>query len=75
MDLLYFIVKYTPFWSIPMIIISVSTCYLLWIKDVRKLIPVFVVAGAVSFIFLVFWIWAGGPDRSVQELQVLLNSF
>ena len=35
MDIVFFAIRYTPFWAIPVIFISAYFAYTYWIKDIR----------------------------------------
>jgi len=69
MDIVFFIVKYIPFWSVPALIIAGYFSYLYWVKDIREIALVFGVAAFLSFASLSYWIFAGGPNGSVQFIQ------
>ncbi len=61
-----FFLRYIPFWCVPAILICMPFAYVFWLKDVRILSYVFTMASGVAFFLIVFWIWAGGPDRAVE---------
>ncbi|OUR96190.1 hypothetical protein A9Q84_07465 [Halobacteriovorax marinus] len=69
MDIVFFIIKYIPFWSVPMVIIAGYFSYLYWIKDIREIALIFGVVAFFSFVSLSYWIIAGGPTGSVQYIQ------
>ncbi|MEC7275621.1 MAG: hypothetical protein VXV96_04805 [Bdellovibrionota bacterium] len=68
-DTLYFLFRYIPFWSIPCIIICMQFGYIYWIKEVRWVSYVFFSSAFVNFLFLVYYIIAGSPERSAQWLD------
>lgn len=65
-DALFFLVKYIPFWAIPIGVLCVPFGYVYWIKDVRKISFLFVALGSLCGIFTLYWILTGGPNRSVK---------
>ena len=73
MDVLFFAVKYIPFWAIPSMFISFPFAYLFWIKDIARLQYICVLIGALNFIFVVYWVWAGGPNKSVRFIIDVIN--
>jgi hypothetical protein len=74
MDTLFFIIKYIPFWAVPMCIIFFPTGYIFWTKDARAISSVLFIIGLFCIAFIVFWIWAGGPDKAVQIFDIIINS-
>lgn len=66
MDVVAFIIKYTPFWAIPCSMISVTYGYIYWLKSYKHIAYFFLFVGFISFIFSVFYYWAGGPEKAVQ---------
>ncbi len=69
-DVLFFILKYTPWWAIPIMVMCIQFGYIYWLKDYR---PISVLLGIVAFIclcFLILYILLGGP----QINQVLLKN-
>ncbi|TNF31755.1 MAG: hypothetical protein EP319_01340 [Deltaproteobacteria bacterium] len=74
MDVVYFIIKYIPFWAVPMCFIFFPTGYIFWTKDSRAVSAVLFSLGLLCIAFIGFWAWAGGPDRSVQAFDIIINS-
>lgn len=75
MDIIYFIVKYIPFWSIPLILISVSFSLFYKDKEMFRPLVLFIFIGSMSFIALCYWVYAGGHEKSVKLLISLLDNF
>ena len=48
MDVLYFILRYTPFWAVPLMLICLQYGYIYWLKSIRKVSMAFAVLGASS---------------------------
>jgi hypothetical protein len=69
MDIIFFIIKYIPFWSVPAMVIGGYFFYLYWLKDIREIAFVFASVVALSFFSLTFWIATGGFNGSVQYIQ------
>ncbi|CBW27706.1 putative membrane protein [Halobacteriovorax marinus SJ] len=68
MDLIFFLIRYTPFWSLPVLLIAMYFSYIYWIKDIRVISLGFGLIAFISLSFLAYWIFAGGPDASVQQI-------
>lgn len=68
MDTIYFLVRYTPFWSIPMIMIALEFTYLYWIRKKKKKMFGFLVFVILGLVSTVFYYIAGGPEKSVRAV-------
>ncbi len=75
MDEIYFLIRYTPFWSIPVFIISAEFTYLLWLRKKKKWVLMFSIFAILSFICTVFYYINGGPEKSVQKMMNLVWFF
>jgi len=68
MEMLYFLARYAPFWSIPGLMISGEFMYLFWMRKKKKKMmfcaSIAMMCGVVSVLYFV----AGGPERSVKKL-------
>jgi len=76
MDLLdvgFFIIKYTPFWAVPLILMSLHFAYIYWLKDYREI--AYFCGAITSFCLtsLLVYLLMGGPDRIVNTLAHLIN--
>lgn len=69
MDIFHFILKYTPFWAIPLMMICGEFGYVYWLKSIKDVAKTFFTIAVICFFFLVYYIWAGGPDRVVEATQ------
>jgi hypothetical protein len=66
MDEIYFLIRYTPFWSIPLLIIGGEFSYISWIRKKKKWFIASLSIATFSFFMSVFYYWAGGPEKSVK---------
>lgn len=66
MDSIYFLIRYTPFWAIPTIIIAGEFSYIYWLKSRKTVVAFFLGLALISFCSIVFYYWNGGPEKSVQ---------
>jgi hypothetical protein len=65
-DITLFILKYIPFWAVPLALISLHFAYLYWLKDFREMAYVW---GGISLFCLTcvgIYFALGGPDQIVQ---------
>lgn len=68
---IYFLLRHTPFWAVPLMVMGGEFAYLFWLKKKKRsaiasLLIAFIGLGAVSF-----YVWAGGPDQSVKIVKKL----
>jgi len=69
MNEIYFLVRYTPFWAVPVLLIGLEFTYLFWLRKKRKAVYICLIISFVSIIALVYYYWAGGPEESVKLLM------
>ncbi len=69
----YFLIRHTPFWAIPMLILAAEFGYMFWLK--KKLANVRLCAGIGVFAMsaLVWYYAAGGPDKAVRKLMLFFR--
>ena len=72
---IYFIVRYTPFWAIPLLMISMEFAYLFWVRKKKKLIAFCMTLATLSFSSLVFYYYIGGPEKSVRFLMEVVRYY
>lgn len=75
MDIFLFIVKYTPFWAVPIFLISGFFAYTYWIKDIEPIAIFFGLIGSLCAVLTVCWILLGGPDKSVAAVFTIINNY
>lgn len=64
LDFLFFMIRHTPFWSIPIIFIFGQFGYIYWLKGLIPAFFLFMIICFVSSLFLIFYIWEGGPENA-----------
>jgi len=74
MDSIFFIIKYIPFWAVPMCFILFPTAYIFWTKDSRAVSAILFMSGMSCVALIAFWVWAGGPDKAVQAFDIIIHS-
>lgn len=75
LEFIIFTIRYIPFWGVPMVLICLPFAYIFWLKDVRVLSAFFFILSCVSLAFIIFWVWSGGPDKSVQFFFEAVRTF
>jgi hypothetical protein len=68
MEVLYFLTRYTPFWSIPILMISAEFTYLFWIRKKKKIMAFSLIISIVMMLCTAFYFIAGGPEKSVRVM-------
>ncbi|MBT6325439.1 MAG: hypothetical protein HOJ35_05680 [Bdellovibrionales bacterium] len=74
MSFIYFLVRHTPFWSLPTILITLQFTIRFWKKSYKKLAIFLFFISTISFLTTVYYFWAGGPELSVRKLMDFVNS-
>ena len=69
MQYAYFLVRYIPFWAVPMLMISCQFAYIYWLKSLKKIAAVFITFGFICFSLIVFYFYHGGGERVVYYVQ------
>lgn len=66
---IYFLLRHTPFWAIPVLILGLEFAYLFWLrKKVRAAFFCLIIA-SIGLSAVSFYFWAGGPDKSVAFVK------
>ena len=73
MDVVFFLVRHTPFWAVPMFIIGGEFSYRHWLKGHRVTYKCFFGSAVIGFCCTLLYCWAGGPEKSVKTLAVFLR--
>lgn len=63
LDVVLFILKYIPFWAVPLGLMSAHFAYLYWLKDYREV--AYVWGGILLFCLtsVIIYLLMGGPDQ------------
>ncbi len=75
LDATYFLLRYTPFWTVPLIMICGQFGCLYWVKEVKWASYMFFVAGSASFVCLIFYVFQGSPDKAAGAFDSFLRNF
>lgn len=71
MDEIYFLARYAPFWAVPLLLIAGEFAYVAWIRKKKKWVFFCVTLCVIGAASLVFYYWAGGPEKTVQYIMKL----
>jgi hypothetical protein len=72
---IFFMIRHTPFWAVPLIVICLEFGYVFWLR--KKIRAFKICTGLVIFSFfcLTFYIYAGGPERAVRKVINIIRDF
>lgn len=68
MDMIYFLVRHTPFWAFPVLIIGGEFAYISWLKSKLLIVRICAVLVIISLVAIVYYYMAGGPEKAVKNL-------
>ena len=74
-DEVYFLVRYTPFWSIPLFLLGAEFFYLFWVRKKKKPMTFCLMISVFSLVCTVAYYIAGGPEKSVDKFMNLIWYF
>lgn len=67
----FFIARHTPFWAVPLMILSAEFGYMFWLRKKKRSLGLCIFIFIIATSALSFYIWAGGPERSVKVIKKL----
>lgn len=68
METVYFLARYTPFWSIPIFMIAAEFTYVFWVRKRRKITIFCFLLALFTLLCTVGYYFVGGPEKAVQEI-------
>jgi len=71
MQEIFFLSRHIPFWAIPLIILGGEFGYLFWLKKKKKRAFICLVLAIFGLFSIIFYVWAGGPEKSVKVIKKL----
>jgi hypothetical protein len=75
MDVFLFLARYAPFWGVPATIILAELCYMMWIRDKKKVSVVLLFLGVISSLSVAMYYYLGGPDKYVKAIIELFRYY
>jgi hypothetical protein len=66
---IYFLARHTPFWAIPIAILSVEFGYLFWLRKKKRAAFIYFMLFIICMSSSGFYFWAGGPENSVRIIK------
>jgi hypothetical protein len=71
MNEVFFMVRHTPFWSVPLVILGLEFGYVYWLRKKKKASSIYLTLAFLGVLATSFYIWAGGPEKSVGVVKKL----
>ncbi len=68
MNEFYFLIRHTPFWAIPLALISGEFAYLFWLRKKKLQAKICLSLLFPALLALGWYYYAGGPDKAVKKL-------
>jgi len=69
MQEIYFLARHTPFWAVPLIVLGGEFAYLFWLRKKKASVFLCLMIALVGVLSTGFYIWAGGPEKSVKVIK------
>lgn len=69
MSELYFLIRHTPFWAIPLLIVAAEFGYIFWLRKKKTNVKICIMFMIISTVFLCWYYYAGGPDKAVRKFM------
>ncbi len=66
---LYFMIRHTPFWAVPVLIVSGEFAYLFWLRKKKTNVKICILFMIVSLVAMGWYYKAGGPDKAVRKFM------
>ena len=68
-----FLITHTPFWAVPLLIISFYYAYIFWLKSYRDASILFSILVVISIVFLLYYFIQGGPILAPKHFRTLVG--
>jgi hypothetical protein len=75
MQEIYFLVRHSPFWGVPLVILGGEFAYLFWLKKKKASAVLCLFVALIGFSATVFYVWAGGPEKSVKIIKKMHRDY
>lgn len=75
MQEIYFLARHAPFWGVPLLVLGLEFAYLFWLKKKKSGAILGVMVALIGLSVTVFYVWAGGPEKSVKVIKNLQQNF
>jgi hypothetical protein len=69
MQQVYFFTRHIPFWAVPLLVLGAEFGYLFWLRKKKKSATLCLMLALVGLMATSFYVWAGGPEKSVKFIK------
>lgn len=66
---LYFMIRHTPFWAIPILVVAAEFAYVLWLRKKKFSVHLCIFFMVLSVLALSWYYYAGGPEHAVRKFM------
>lgn len=66
---IYFLARHTPFWAVPFLVLGAEFGYVFWLRKKKNLAYMCLCISLIGFMSISFYMWAGGPEKSVKVIK------
>jgi hypothetical protein len=71
MQEIFFLARHVPFWAVPFMVLGLEFAYLFWLRKKKILVAFYLMIALIGLLATIFYVWAGGPERSVRYIKKL----
>jgi uncharacterized membrane protein YdjX (TVP38/TMEM64 family) len=75
MSEIYFLTRHTPFWAIPLLVLSAEFGYMFWLKKKKRTAVMCLMLAAIATACCAFYFWQGGPEKSVNYIKKMHRNY
>ena len=72
-DIILFLLRYIPFWAVPLGLISAHFTYLYWLKDYRDIAYFWAVIVLFCLTLVAVFLLMGGPDQIGSTITHIIH--
>lgn len=65
----YFMIRHTPFWAIPLLLVAGEFAYVFWLRKKKTNLKICIIFIIISSVALGWYYYAGGPDKAVKKFM------
>jgi len=74
-DIINFLIALTPFWTIPVIVISLQMGWTFKKRSKKNSLKLAIFAFIFATICLMFFVWSGSPNAAVRKASDVIHVF
>lgn len=75
MNEMIFLIRHTPFWAGPLLVISLEFAYIFWLRKKKINVRICLTITLLCLVAICYYYWAGGPEKAVREFLRYQRSY